>query len=402
MYPTLYHIFKDWLNVEWEWMKLLNSFGFFVALAFIIANYFLSREIRRKEIEGLLQPEKRTIVVGKPVSWSDVGINALIGFIFGWKVLYLLMNASALFAPGTLPQKHIFSMEGNVLMGLLLALVFGAWKWWEYRKQALPEPVEKEITFHKHQYVGNITLIAAFFGIVGAKLFHLLENPAEFMLFFKEPSLENFLSGLTIYGGLIVGGAAVIIYGRRKGIPSLHLIDSGAPSLILSYGIGRIGCQISGDGDWGIANAAPKPSWLNWAPDWLWAYHYPNNVNGVGARIPDGSSWPVFEGYGTYLDPAVFPTPVYETTMAVIIFAVLWALRRRLKIPGFMFGLYLALNGFERFWIEKIRVNSVYQIFGMNITQAEIISVMFMIAGITMMLLLRSRFRKSANALADG
>ena len=79
-------------------------------------------------------------------------------------------------------------------------------------------------------------------------------------------------------------------------MPFLRLADATAPGLLLAYGIGRIGCHVSGDGDWGIPNTLPKPGWLSWAPDWIWAYAYPNNVNRVGIRIPNNSEhWDKFE-----------------------------------------------------------------------------------------------------------
>lgn len=390
MYPTLYHAFYELFGVDWPWMKLLNSFGFFVALAFIAASYVLSSELKRKGKLGLLEVEKRKQIIGKPVSWVDVGINAAIGFFVGWKIVYLMRNAGELFGADVLPQEHIFSLQGYPLLGLVVAAAFGAWKFYEYHKQRLPEPIEKVVDFHKYEYTGTITLVAALWGIIGAKLFHLFENPKEFFEFFSNPTLQGFLSGLTIYGGLIIGGFAVWLYARRKKISTLHLMDSAAPALILSYGIGRIGCQVSGDGDWGIPNPAPKPDWLSWAPDWLWSYEYPNNVNTVTGLRPEGYTgrmisetdpWPIFEGYGTYLDPGVFPTPVYETTMALIIFGILWYLRKKISIPGMIMAAYLVFAGVERMFIEQIRVNNEIEWLG-GITQAEIISFFFILGGI--------------------
>ena len=89
-------------------------------------------------------------------------------------------------------------------------------------------------------------------------------------------------SGLTFYGGLICGGAAVLYIANKHGIKPLTMLDIGGPGMMLSYGIGRIGCQMSGDGDWGIDNLSPKPHWLSWAPDWMWAFKFPHNVNDVG------------------------------------------------------------------------------------------------------------------------
>lgn len=397
MFPTIYHIFFEWFGVEWHGLKLLNSFGFFVALAFIFGSWVMNLELRRKQ--PFFEMEKRKITVGVKVKWSEVMINSMIGFIFGWKIIWLFSNSEDLFKPGSMPQEHIFSLAGYPLIGLILGAAFGAWKFWEYKKNELSEPVVKVVDFEKYQYTGTITLIAAISGITGAKLFHLFENPKEFMQFFSNPTLENFLSGLTIYGGLIFGGVIVWLWARRKNIPSFHLLDACAPGLILAYGIGRIGCHVSGDGDWGIANAAAKPEWLAWLPDWLWSYEYPNNVNAVrgpfgegtfqggyrGEPITEADPWPIYEGYGTYLDPGVFPTPVYETTLAVLTFALLWYLRKRIRIPGMIFAIYLMLNGLERFFIEKIRVNNISEFWssiGLEVTQAEVISTTFILLGI--------------------
>jgi prolipoprotein diacylglyceryltransferase len=90
-----------------------------------------------------------------------------------------------------------------------------------------------------------------------------------------------------------------------------------APTMMFAYAFGRIGCQISGDGDWGIPNTHPKP--FSWMPDWLWAYSYPHNVIGEGKPIA-GCDGP----YCNELFPAVYPTPLYEIIACFILFAVLW------------------------------------------------------------------------------
>lgn len=424
MYPNLYFAFYELFGVDLPFLKLVNSFGFFVALAFIAASMTLTRELKRKESLGLVKGKTRKVVVGKMATPMEIASSTIIGFIFGFKFVWLGINAGTIFQGDTLPQEHIFSTNGSWFWGLIMAAAFGGWRWYEAKKNALPKPEEKEEMVHVWQNTGNITLVAAVGGITGAKLFHLFENPDEFMAFFENPSLESFLGGLTIYGGLIVGALAVYFYAKRKGIKFVHLADAAAPGLMLAYGIGRIGCQVSGDGDWGIPNTADKPGWLSWLPDWAWSYTYPNNVNGVmgpraagytGKTIPvndpacaselvnpmshtqmcegmiNGESVNVFKGYGTYLDPGVYPTPLYEIVMALIIFAILWSFRKRIKIPGMMFAFYLIFNGFERFWIEKIRVNSTYHIFGTEITQAEIISTILFLSGIALALYLKRK-----------
>ena len=244
------------------------------------------------------------------------------------------------------------------------------------------------------EYTGTITFLAAIGGLAGAKLFHLFENPAELREFFTNPSLESFISGLTVYGGLIMGAIVVLTYAKMKGMPLLVLSDAATPGMILAYGIGRMGCHTSGDGDWGIENLSPKPGWLSWLPDWAWSYDYPNNVNRVGELM----SSDVYPGYGTHLVPGVFPTPLYEIVAAVAIFIFLWAIRKRVSAAGVITAGYLILNGLERFFIEKIRVNNKFDFLGVEATQAEIIAVLFMLGGITLLYFsLRKKPKNSAS-----
>ena len=213
-------------------------------------------------------------------------------------------------------------------------------------------------------FMSNACMTGFIAGIVGARLFHLLEYPREFLAHPAEMLLSR--SGFTIFGGLIVGTLAAAWYARRKKAPLALMLDTAAPGLMLAYGIGRIGCQISGDGDWGIAVTGTQPGWL---PHWLWAQTYDGNIAGV------------------LIDPpGVYPTPVYETLMATACFAILWGLRKHAHAPGWLFGVYLLLAGIERFLIELIRVNSTYSLFGMNVTQAQIISTACVVAGVAVMI----------------
>ncbi len=213
-------------------------------------------------------------------------------------------------------------------------------------------------------FMSNACMTGFIAGIVGARLFHLLEYPREFLAHPAEMLLSR--SGFTIFGGLIVGTLAAAWYARRKKAPLALMLDTAAPGLMLAYGIGRIGCQISGDGDWGIAVTGTQPGWL---PHWLWAQTYDGNIAGV------------------LIDPpGVYPTPIYETLMATACFAILWRLRKHAHAPGWLFGVYLLLAGIERFLIELIRVNSTYSLFGMNVTQAQIISTACVVAGVVVMI----------------
>jgi len=155
---------------------------------------------------------------------------------------------------------------------------------------------------------------------------------------------------------------------------------------MLAYSTGRIGCQVSGDGDWGIVNNRPNP--LSWLPDWMWSYTYPNNV----ARMDQDNPIPgCTDKFCFQLAEPHFPTPFYETVICFILFLVLWSVRKKLKIPGTLFALYLILNGVERFFIEKIRVNTKMHVLGFQFTQAELISSLLLISGIVLWFYLRKR-----------
>ena len=389
MYPTLYHVFLDLFGWELPALKLINSFGLFVALAFATAAATLRREMDRKQKLGVFTPSTLTVRTGGTTSAVEWATQGMIGFLIGWKFIYLVVNSKELFSSG-LPQSHLFSLEGSLPLGMVFSGLMIGWKYWETRKTRQQPVKEEKIDLPASQHVGGIVAVAAIGGVAGAKLFHLLEYPDELIRFFTDPSLSNFLGGLTIYGGLIVGGVAVYIYARKNNIHFLHLADSVAPGLMLGYGVGRIGCQVSGDGDWGIPNSNPMPEWLSWLPDWMWSYQFPNNVNGVfgerlagytGRLIGPNDPWPSFDGYGTYLDPGVYPTAFYETIMATVIFVLLWKLRKRFRTPGMLFAIYCMLNGLERFFIEKIRVNAVIDFAGLEFTQAELISLATFIGG---------------------
>lgn len=214
-------------------------------------------------------------------------------------------------------------------------------------------------------FMGNACIIAFLAGLFGARLFHLLEHPAEFLAHPREMLLSR--AGFTIFGGLIVGTLAGLVYCRAKRAPYGPVLDAVAPGVMLAYAIGRIGCQISGDGDWGIpADLAAKPAWL---PLWFWAQTYDGNIAGV--LIPP---------------PGVYPTPLYETLMSLVAFGLLWRLRRHPHRAGWLFGCYVLLAGIERLLIESIRVNSHYELFGTLVTQAQIIASLCLVAGVAVML----------------
>lgn len=385
MYPNLYYLFKDLFGIELAFLQIFQSFGVMVAISFLLAAYFFSKELQRKESEGLISSGDKKYMKGEAPNASDIAFSSLFGFILFYKLVYIAFNFSA-FEGDT--QGFILSLEGNFLGGLAGAALLGWMRYSEVKKAQLEKPVMVTEKTHPFQHVPNMTLIAAVAGILGAKIFHNLENLDEFL---RDPvgSLISF-SGLTMYGGLIVASISVIWYARKNGIKITHLIDACAPSLMLAYGTGRLGCQISGDGDWGIENLSEKPSWF-FFPDWMWSYTYPHNVNNVGVPIADCQG-----KFCSVLENPVFPTPLYESLACILLFLLLWSLRKKITVPGVLFSLYLILNGIERFFIEKIRVNNTYDIFGNKITQAEIISVVLFILGTIGILYFRNLHQKNA------
>jgi phosphatidylglycerol:prolipoprotein diacylglycerol transferase len=180
-------------------------------------------------------------------------------------------------------------------------------------------------------------------GIVGARLDFIIENYDSV----EDDLLGNIFSGagLVWYGGAIGGAIGVVLWARFRRMLNLTLLDICAPSLAIGYAIGRIGCQVSGDGDYGIPWDGP------------WAMAYPNGT------VPT--------------DVTVHPTPIYETLAMGLVAYALWRLRFSFR-PGLLFALYLVLAGIERFLIEFIRRNDDVVL---GLTQAQLLSVAMILAG---------------------
>jgi phosphatidylglycerol---prolipoprotein diacylglyceryl transferase len=196
----------------------------------------------------------------------------------------------------------------------------------------------------------TITMLALIGGITGAKLFHVLEN---WKVFLNEPFGTVFSSGgLTWYGGLLVVIALIFIYVRKKRRSMLEVADMTSPGLALAYGIGRIGCHLAGDGDYGIPTDVP------------WAVSYEHGtvptaftLDQFGDRIP--TEW-------------VHPTPVYELLLAVLVFSFLFRRRTKVLPLGNQFGYFLILHSLSRFLIEFWRINP--RMF-LGLSEAQLISI---------------------------
>lgn len=172
----------------------------------------------------------------------------------------------------------------------------------------------------------DMVLWAYIGGWVGARLFVI---PAGWNYFVEDPIA--FLlsgSGWVWYGGLIGGAVAVLSWARRVGIPALVIADVAAPALAIGLAIGRIGCQLAGDGDYGVPTDLP------------WGMSYPDGVVPTTERV--------------------HPTPLYELVLYVAAFIVLWRQRRSGLPAGHLFGQYLVYTGAARFAVEFLRRNPAW------------------------------------------
>lgn len=339
MYPNLGFFFEHTFGVSIPLLKYAQTFGFFVAIAFLSGAWAMAAELKRMAKEGLVQPQLK--------------VNAKTGA----------------------------------------------------KEQIYP-----------HQRVADIIFIAAIAGFAGAKIFNAFETWDSFI---QDPIGSLFSrSGLTYYGGLILATAALYVFSKKINLNFKRLCDAAAPALILAYGIGRLGCHFSGDGDWGVYNSAyvsqadgtvieatteeynnavaahgghmdrfeGKVPHIYYPakglPRWLVAQNYAHNVNNEGIAI-NGEE----KEYNYMLPVAVFPTSVWEFAVCVLlIFPILWGVRKKFKRPLQLFGLYLIFNGLERFLVEKIRVNTRIDLGFIHPTQAEVISTCLILIGLFLLL----------------
>ncbi|HOY11753.1 MAG TPA: prolipoprotein diacylglyceryl transferase [Saprospiraceae bacterium] len=389
MYPDLSYLFNDLFGTQVDnWTSIFKSFGLMLALAFVACSWLLRSELMRLEKDGLIKPlsVKNN---AKAYTMSDLLLNAAVTMIAGAKIPYIFMHFAEFKAD---PSSIIFSKLGLWPVGILIGALMGAYLYFtKYKKQEAA--AEEVIIVHPHEKTMDIIFLAAISGVLGSRLFSIFENMETFL---RDPIGTLFAgSGLTIYGGLILAFIAVYWYVKKVGIRPIYMMDIAAMGILLGYAIGRIGCQISGDGDWGIV-AAPQPSWW-FLPDWIWSYNFPHNVAGEGVPMAgcDVAKFSSLQGsvedrceaacgmrYCLELPEKVYPTSFYETILSLTGFGLLWLVRKRIKITGQLFFLYMIYNGVERFFIETIRVNEKYNYFGADWSQAQYISVGFVLVGI--------------------
>lgn len=211
----------------------------------------------------------------------------------------------------------------------------------------------------------EITILAIIFGIVGAKIFHLFEN---FDAFLDDPVGMAFSpGGLTFFGGLILAILSVWIYARRKKIPFLVIADAAAPALALAYGIGRIGCHLAGDGDYGLPTSLP------------WGTNYENGTVPPSIMFQGSEIAKNYPGGFVPDNTPLHPAPIYEFLICVVIFGILWKLRKKDWMDGKLFMFYLVFISIERFSIEFIRLNPRL-LFGLS--EAQLISIGLFFIGV--------------------
>jgi phosphatidylglycerol:prolipoprotein diacylglycerol transferase len=188
----------------------------------------------------------------------------------------------------------------------------------------------------------EIVFAALIGGLIGSRAYFVVQNYSQI----KGKLIGSIFSGsgLVWYGGAIGGAIGVIAWMRWRRMLNLVIVDMCATVLALGYGIGRIGCQVSGDGDYGIASKLP------------WAMGYPHGT----VPTPPGVT--------------VHPTPIYETLAMCLLAYFLWKLRDRVR-PGVILGLYLVLGGLERLLVEFIRRNKEV-IAGLTAPQLESVGLM--------------------------
>lgn len=224
--------------------------------------------------------------------------------------------------------------------GVMLAT--GVMLAWLYFTRQFREDPNKEV-------LASLVTYAVLAGFLGSRLNYILENIDEIATWKDLAGMIFSRSGLVVYGGVITGALFALYYSRKHNLPTRRVLDAGAPAICIGYFFGRIGCQLAGDGDYGIPSTLP------------WAMAYPNGTVPTIARV--------------------HPTPLYELVLYSIIFLILMQMKKRNPAPGRLFAVFMVLAGIERFAIETIRINPRV-LFGL--TEAQLVSILLVAGGLYM------------------
>ncbi len=405
MYPDLSYLLHDLLGTQTDnWTSIFKTFGLLLACALLAAGWVLKKELIRLESEGKINAIQSN-VKSTATKLSDVVTNGFISFLFGLKIPYIIGHLSEFQAD---PAGVIFSLKGNWPIGLLIGLVVVVYFYLDSKKNPA-DPAIEEVMLSPHEKTSDIVILAGLSGVIGAKLFSVFENlPA----LANDPMGVLFSgSGLNVLGGVIVATIVVIWYIRKLKINPWYVMDIGGMGILVGYAVGRLGCQLSGDGDWGVVAAAIPEYWV--LPDWMWSYDFPNNVAQSGGLV-EGCSQEAYDAaykkgiseedrcftacgirYCHQLREAVYTTSVFESIFWFGGFLLLWIMRRKIQIAGILFFLYMIYNGIMRFLIEEIRVNDKSNFLGIEMSQAQKISTLFILGGIVGILWLINRDKKN-------
>jgi phosphatidylglycerol:prolipoprotein diacylglycerol transferase len=213
-------------------------------------------------------------------------------------------------------------------------------------------------------YASSLVVWAAIAGIVCSRLYFVADHLS---LYEHDPwAIILSGSGFVWYGGLMGGLLSSYFVSRRYKVDFRTTADMAGPALVIGQALGRIGCHVSGDGDWGMPTKLP------------WGVAYPNAIvgwNGNTVLQLDNQNHLVsafFPGV------RVHPTPIYEAIVYTLIFLFLWSIRKENKVPGRLFFLYLILAGAARFLVEFLRVNP--RVFH-GLSEAQLIAIAMMVLG---------------------
>ncbi len=233
------------------------------------------------------------------------------------------------------------------------------------------------------EYASSLVLWAALAGLVGARLWDIWDN---FPIYMQHPwSIVFSGAGFVWYGGFVGGAVAVYLVARRYGIRFLTTADMAAPAILVGHAFGRMGCLLSGDGDWGLPTKMP------------WGMAYPNAIVGWNADtvLKLNAKGQLVSGY--FPGVRVHPTPIYEAVLYVAIFAFLWSIRKRTRVEGRIFYLFLILAGGARFLVEFWRINPRV-LWGMS--EYQLFSILMMAVGTAAYLFTLNRQPETASSKA--
>jgi phosphatidylglycerol---prolipoprotein diacylglyceryl transferase len=213
-------------------------------------------------------------------------------------------------------------------------------------------------------YASSVVVWGAISGISGSRVLDIFNNLPSYL---AHPSTMIFSgSGFDWYGGLVGGIASVYFVARYYRIPFLVTTDICAPALALGQALGRVGCLVSGDGDWGLPSTVP------------WAMSFPHAIVGWNSQtvLKLGAHHELVSGF--FPGVRVHPTPIYEAVLYTGVFALIWLVRNKGLAPGRMLYLYLMLADAARFVVEFWRINP--RIF-MGLTEFQLFAIPLMMIG---------------------